>query len=165
MRTTIRKREIEDSEELAHAIALVWNTTYQGIVDDDFLKGLLDADNIKKNAEKLRNSANNSMDYYVLTLQGKIIGWIYYTLDSDKYENAAEIHSLYILKEYHGNGYGRLLYDYAVKNIMKKGIKKLVIGCLDGNPSNDFYKHLGGKYIGNHLFREKYLENIYLFEL
>lgn len=41
----------------------------------------------------------------------------------------------------------------------------LVIGCLDGNPSNEFYKHLGGKYIGNHLFRERYLENIYLFEL
>ena len=48
---------------------------------------------------------------------------------------------------------------------MKKGIKKLIIGCLDGNPSNNFYKHLGGKYIGNDLFREKYIENIYLFEL
>ena len=163
MRTTIRKREIEDSEELAHAIALVWNTTYQGIVDNDFLKSLLD--NEKQSAENLRKNINNQPDYYVLTLQDKIIGWIYYTLDSDKYENAAEIHSLYILKEYHRNGYGRLLYDYAVKNIMKKGIKKLVIGCLDGNPSNDFYKHLGGKYIGNHLFREKYIENIYLFEL
>ena len=58
-----------------------------------------------------------------------------------------------------------MLYDYAVKNITKKGIKKLIIGCLDGNPSNNFYKHLGGKYIGNHLFREKYVENIYLFEL
>ena len=87
------------------------------------------------------------------------------SLDSDKYENAAEIHSLYILKEYQGNGYGKMLYDYAIKNIMEKGIKNLVIGCLNGNPSNNFYKHLGGKYIGNHLFREKYIENIYLFEL
>lgn len=40
-----------------------------------------------------------------------------------------------------------------------------MIGCLDGNPSNNFYKHLGGKYLGNSLFREKYIENIYLFEL
>ena len=58
-------------------------------------------------------------------MQDKIIGWIYYTLDSDNYENAAEIHSLYILKEYQGHGYGKMLYDYAVKNIMKKGIKKI----------------------------------------
>ncbi len=163
MKTIIRKRKKEDSEELAHSIALAWNTTYKGIVDNDFLKGLLD--NVSKNAERLKNNINNEPDYYVLTLQDKIIGWIYYTLESDKYENAAEIHSLYILKEYQGNGYGKLLYNYATENIMKKGIKKLIISCLDGNPSNDFYKHLGGKCIDNDLFREKYLENIYLFEL
>lgn len=159
----IRKRKIEDSTELAHAIALVWNTTYKGIVDDYFLKGLLVHE--KESAERLKININDQPDYYVLTLQGKIIGWIYYTLDSDKYKNAAEIHSLYILKEYQGNGYGSLLFKYAVKNIIKKDINKLIIGCLDGNPSNNFYKHLGGKYIGNCLFREKYVENIYLFEL
>ena len=163
MEPIIRKRKIEDSNELAHAIALIWNDTYKGIVDNDFLKGLLD--NEKASAERLKKSINDQQDYYVLTLDGKIIGWIYYTLDSDKYEDAAEIHSLYILKEYQGNGYGKMLYDYVVRNIMEKGIQKLIIGCLDGNPSNEFYKHLGGKYIGTHLFREKYIENIYLFEL
>lgn len=29
MEPIIRKRKITDSEELAHAIALVWNTTYK----------------------------------------------------------------------------------------------------------------------------------------
>ncbi len=57
------------------------------------------------------------------------------------------------------------LYDYAIKKIKEKGFQQLVIGCLDGNPANNFYKHLGGKYIGNHLFREKYKENFYLFHL
>ena len=163
MNPIIRKRKIEDSAELAHAIAVVWNTTYKGIVDDDYLKGFFDHEN--ETAEKLKNNINKQPNYYVLILQDKIIGWIYYTLDSDKDENAAEIHALYVLKEYQENGYGKLLYDYAVKDIMKKGINKLIIGCLDGNPSNEFYKHLGGKYIGNNLFREKYTENIYLFEL
>ncbi len=41
MKPKIRKRRIDDSEELAHAIAIVWNTTYKGIVDDEFLMGLL----------------------------------------------------------------------------------------------------------------------------
>ncbi len=163
MKPIIRKRKIEDSNELAHSIALVWNTTYQGIVDDDFLKNLLA--NESRNAERLKNNINDQPNYYVLVLKEKIIGWIYYTLDSDKYANAAEIHSLYILKEYQGNGYGKLLYNYALNNIKKQGIKKLIIGCLDGNPANNFYKHLGGQYIGNQLFREKYKENIYLFAL
>lgn len=163
MNPVIRKRRISDSEELAHAIATVWNTTYKGIVDDEFLKGIWNRE--KQSAEKLKNSINEQPHYYVLVLQNKIIGWIYFTLDSDKYESSAEIHSLYILKEYQGNGFGKLLYNYAVEIILKNKIKKLIIGCLDGNPSNNFYKHLGGKYIGNHLFRERYLENIYLFEL
>lgn len=163
MKPIIRKRTIEDSDELAHCMAVVWNTTYKGIMDDEFLKGLLSSE--KQISERLKNSISDQPYYYVLTLQNKIIGWIYFTLDSDKYEKSAEIHSLYILKEYQRNGYGKLLYNYAVENILKNGIKTLVIGCLEDNPSNNFYKHLGGKYIGNHLFREKYIENIYLFEL
>lgn len=102
MKPEIRKRRIEDSEELAHAIAIVWNTSYKGIVDDAFLKELLNSE--KQSAERLKNSINEQPYYYVLILQNKIIGWIYFTLDSDKYENSAEIHSLYILKEYQGNG-------------------------------------------------------------
>lgn len=159
----IRKRKIEDSKELAHAIAVVWNTTYKGIVDDEFLAGLLNSE--EKSAERLKNNIDEQPNYYVLLLQDKIIGWIYYTLYSDECENSAEIHSLYVLKEYQKNGYGKMLYDYAVEDILKNDIHRLVIGCLDGNPSNEFYKHLGGKLIGNRLFREEYLENVYLFDL
>lgn len=163
MEPIIRKRKITDSEELAHAIALVWNTTYKGIVDDEFLEGLLK--NEEQSKEKLISNIDKQPHYYVLMLQEKIVGWIYFTLDSDKDKNAAEIHSLYVLKEWQGNGYGKMLYDYAVNIILENGLKKLVIGCLDGNPSNEFYKYLGGKPLGQNLFRDKYLENIYLFEL
>lgn len=163
MKPEIRKRKIEDSLELAHCIATVWNTTYKGIVDDKFLVGLLN--NEKQSAQRLKNNINDQPYYYVLTLQNKIIGWIYFELNTEEYENTAEIHSLYVLKNYHGNGYGKLLYNYAVDKILNNNINKLIIGCLDGNPSNDFYIHLGGKYIGNRMFREEYVENIYLFEL
>lgn len=162
MKPIIRKREVEDSEELAHCITVVWNTTYKGIIDDSFLANLYDKE--AETAEKLKSNINKQPHYYVLILDNKIIGWIYFSLDTDKYDNTAEIHSLYVLKEYQGKGYGRLLYDYAIKIILDNGIKKLVIGCLNGNPSNEFYKHLGGKLIENRLFREKYLENVYLFE-
>ena len=60
---------------------------------------------------------NHPTDYYVLTLQDKIIEWIFYTLDSDKYENAAEIHSLYILKEYQGNGYAKCYMIMQLKTL------------------------------------------------
>lgn len=162
MEPIIRKRTKEDSGELAHCIAITWNTTYKGIVDDDFLLGILN--NEQNNAEKLKNNLKDQPDYYVLTIKNKIIGWIYFTLDSE-YENTAEIHALYILKEYQNKGYGKLLYNHAIKIIMNNGLTKLIIGCLDGNPANEFYKHLGGKYLKKRLFRDKYLENVYLFTL
>ena len=41
----------------------------------------------------------------------------------------------------------------------------MIIGCLDGNKSNEFYKHIGGKYIKQRMFeRLGMLENVYLFE-
>ena len=159
----IRKRKIEDSSALAHCIATVWNATYKGIVDDEFLENLRNSE--IENAERLKNSIETQPHYYVLTINKKIIGWIYFTLETEGYENTAEIHSLYVLPEYQKKGYGKQLYRYAIEKIVGQGIQKLIIGCLDGNPSNEFYKHLGGKYIGNRLFREKYLENVYLFEL
>ncbi len=163
MEPIIRKRKIEDSMELAHAIATVWNTTYKGIVDDSFLEGLLKSE--KQNAKRLTENINTQPYYYVLTLDDKIIGWLYFTLESEELSDAAEIHSLYVLKEYQGKGYGKLLYQYAVQELLKKNRRKLIIGCLDKNKANDFYKHLGGRYIGTRPFREAYLENIYLFEL
>ena len=99
----------------------------------------------------------------MLKLNNKIIGWIYYDYISDKYENAGEIYSLYVLKEYHKKGYGKMLFNFAVENFKKNNINKFVVGCLEGNPSNEFYKYMGGKYIDTNLFREKYPENIYLF--
>ena len=157
----IEKIKKEDAKELAHNIAVVWNTTYKGIVDNEFLEILyLNEDYSAKN---IINKIDNNDNYYVLKLNNKIIGWIYYDYVSDKYENAGEIYSLYILKEYHKKGYGKLLFNLAVNDMIKNNINKFVVGCLEGNPSNEFYKYMGGKYIGNNLFREKYLENIYLF--
>lgn len=42
---------------------------------------------------------------------------------------------------------------------------KMVIGCLESNPSNNFYKHIGGKFIKTRIFENlQLLENVYYFE-
>lgn len=159
----IEKIKKEDAKELAHNIAVVWNTTYKGIVEEEFLENLyLNEDYSVKN---IINKIDNNENYYVLKLNNKIVGWIYYDYSSDKYENTGEICSLYVLKEYHKKGYGKILFNYAVEDMKKNNINKFVVGCLTGNHANEFYKHMGGKWIGNSLFREKYTENIYLFTI
>ena len=63
---------------------------------------------------------------------------------------------------------------YAVKPIdtdkflvilKKMGFDKMIIACLVGNPTNEFYKHIGGKLIKKRIFKKlNLLENVYYFE-
>ena len=44
------------------------------------------------------------------------------------------------------------------------GFDKFVVGCLENNPTNDFYRHLGGKFIKKRFFEKLNLfENLYVF--
>ena len=41
----------------------------------------------------------------------------------------------------------------------------MIIGCLQVNPSNEFYKHIGGKFIKTRVFQKlNLIENVYFFE-
>ena len=45
------------------------------------------------------------------------------------------------------------------------GFTKMIVGCLAANPTNDFYKYMGGKLIKQRVFEKlKLPENVYLFE-
>lgn len=42
----------------------------------------------------------------------------------------------------------------------------MIIACLKENPSNDFYKHIGGKYIKDRVYKRLNLpENVYYYEI
>lgn len=53
----------------------------------------------------------------------------------------------------------------AIKELKNMGFTKMIVGCLAANPTNDFYKHMGGKLIKQRVFEKlKLPENVYLFE-
>ncbi len=61
-------------------------------------------------------------------------------------------------------------YDESNNNqyVLEVDIKcdKMIIACLKGNSSNDFYKHLRGKYIKDAIYKRLNLpENIYYLDL
>ena len=52
-----------------------------------------------------------------------------------------------------------------IEELKKMGYNKMIIGCLEGNPSNEFYKHIGGKFIKKRVFEKLNLpENVYYFD-
>ena len=65
---------------------------------------------------------------------------------------------------------GLLLKNGAISKIVlldKTEIEadKIIIACLKGNPSNEFYKHMGGVHIKDGEYKRlKLPENIYLYK-
>lgn len=60
---------------------------------------------------------------------------------------------------------GKKLFEAGIKELKDMGFNKMLVGCLDGNPSNEFYKHMGGILIKTRIFEKLQLpENVYYFE-
>lgn len=163
----IRKRTIKDIPDFTLLVNDVWNETYRGIVDDSFLDNMKNT--IDDRIKRMQDNYNENDLNFVLEDDGKLIGFtsVEKSRDSD-YPNSGEISSLYLRKEYQGTGLGKKLFNYSLDKLKELGFSDYIIGCLDKNPTNDFYKHMGGvlyksemKKIGN----KEYKENYYYFKV
>lgn len=161
----IRKKERRDSADVAHVVTVAWNETYRGIVPDEFL------DNLYNNEEERAKNSYNKFDekenhQYVLEVDDRVVGFINVgSTDETNYENCGEIHAVYIINGYKGYGFGKKLIEAGINELKEMNFDKMVIGCLVGNPSNEFYEHIGGKYIKQRIFEKLQLpENVYYFE-
>lgn len=120
--------------------------------------------------ERATNSYNkfdeNDNHQYVLEVDNKVVGFVNVgASDETDYSNCGEIHAVYIINGYKGSGFGKKLVEAGIKELKTMGFDKMVIGCLVGNPSNEFYKHIVGQYIKQRIFKKlQLLENVYYFE-
>lgn len=167
MNIVIRKKNKEDCVHVQKIITKSWQDTYKGIVNDDFLNLLSENEGERIIASQNSFDENNNQEL-VLEIDKEIVGFVKYgESNDDNYKDYGEINALYILNQFKGFGYGRLLVQEAVKKLVLNGFDKMIIGCLDGNPSNDFYKHLGGKLDTTRAITrgdQNLIENVYVFE-
>ena len=164
----IRKMKYEDIKEFILLVNKVWDETYRGIVDDEFIDNMKNTidERIKKGEA---NFNRNDRIQYVIEENGKLIGFSSISPSTDeKYPDSGEIMSLYLLKKYHGKGFGKILFNHDVDKLKELGYTDYIIGCLEGNPTNDFYRHMGGKEYKKVLKRigdKDYPEIFYHFEM
>jgi len=162
----IRRRERRDCLGIARVVTLAWNETYKNIVPDYFLEEL--KTNEQQRADKtLSKFDDNNNHQFVLEIDNEIVGFVNCGLsDDEQLKDCGEIFALYIIKKYKGNGFGKKLVDVATKEIKNLGCDKMIIACLKGNPTNNFYVHIGGKYIKDGVFKKLNLpENIYYYDI
>ena len=162
----IRRRERKDCKSIANIVTISWNETYKGIVPDWFLDELKnnEEERAKKSYDEFDKNNNNQL---VLEVDNKVVGFVNYGITEDEeYQNCGEIFALYIIAKYKGNGFGRKLVEEVKKEFKQQGINKMIIACLKGNSSNEFYKHIGGLYVKDRIYKRLNLpENIYYYDI
>ena len=165
MECIIRRRKKEDCYEIAHIVTIEWNSTYKGIVPDNFLEELIENEEgrAKKSYDEFDENKNNML---VAVVDGKVVGFSNYGVTDDPdFPNCAELRALYVYDDYHGYGCGRKLVEATKEEMKKLGYNKMIICCLKGNPANEFYKHIGGVYAKDGIYKRLNLEeNIYYFD-
>lgn len=163
----IRFLEKKDIPAYHRLITKVWLETYPGIVNQRFLEHIAKTEN--QRIELYTITYNDSIkDTLLLEIDNQIIGLVHFgTTDDTLYPNTGEIFALYILSKYKGKGYGRQLVQAAVKELIKLNHTNMIIGCIEQNPSNEFYKHIGGILKSQRPYPktgDNLVENIYYFE-
>ncbi len=165
----IRKAKTNDSEKITRIHINSWKTTYNEFFPEEIFI------NQEKNFEQRNNNIkeaiekDNEYHYIVYEENNAILGFACYGKGrGNNYEDKGEIYSIYIEKENQRKGIGSKLIVKCFDLLKNMGYKNIIVRCLKGNPSENFYKALGGKIIDSedgNVGGLKIIENIYEFDL
>lgn len=145
-----------------------WVESYTDLVDADYLESINTINEIEKMKAALISSIKDGSLRYLLKVNNEYVG--IFRVRKTKYEgfeDYGELGSLYLLNKAKKNGYGRIMFDRAKRELSQMGYDKMIVGCLEENPSKDFYMHMGGVFLKKNPIRigeQDLNENIYIFE-
>lgn len=168
----IRKAIISDAPKIAIINVESWKTTYKGIISEDFLQNLSYKNSKVQWKERLVEKNEKYFTYVAESNSGIIVGFALGGLEQFDRESKGfkeaiykgELMAIYILKEYQRKGIGRKLVLKIIKHLVENSINSMVVWILKNNPSFEFYKALGAKYIGERFIEIggiKYIECAY----
>ena len=171
MNYIIEELSIDNAHEYAYVNSRAWLESYKGIIGDEYLEKINTDESIKTFTEKLKGYVVNDPDhFFLLREEGKPEGVLCVRKSKyEDYQDCGELGAIYLLDEVKGKGYGKVLFEYAKEELKKMGYDKMVNGCIDGNPSNEFYKHMGGKLVKQIPFvvknyGQELTENVYYYD-
>lgn len=140
----IRKAALADAKGIAKVQVDSWETTYRGIVPEEFLSGMRYAER-----ERTWKSHIPKQAVFVAVDQEEVIGFSLGGLErTGNYPSyQGELYAIYILEEHQGKGIGRALFEMVVQQLFEQNISTMMICALEENPACGFYEALGGKKI------------------
>ena len=163
----IRKALPIDALGITIVNVYTWKTQYTGLLPDELID--LRIREIKKNSDSIKERIENGTNYYVALEEDTIVGFCSFGKSrEEEYKDYGEIYAIYNLEGFKKNGIGRSFFDIAIKYFKEQGFDKFIVKCLVNNPSEEFYKHMGGEIISKTQIEKcgfKIDENIFVFDV
>jgi ribosomal protein S18 acetylase RimI-like enzyme len=145
----IRDAQMDDIAAIAEVHCRTWKETYKGIVHDKYLHKL------KPKYDQVRSRMENvDRRFFVMVpppSDGNAIGGFIEAGKSRNLELAdAQIHSIYILPRYQGQGVGKDLMEKAWELFRERIYGTAFVSVLSANgPAVQFYLRMGGQLKGH----------------
>jgi ribosomal protein S18 acetylase RimI-like enzyme len=142
----VRPGRIDDADAIARVHVASWQSTYRGLLTDEFLASLADANY----AERWRRVLEEGSSLvYVVEEDGVVVGFA-----SGGRERAGEngylgeLYAIYVLDAVQRRGHGRELVRSVVDGLRGMGLDDMIIWVLRDNQSaRRFYERLGGVFV------------------
>lgn len=139
---SIRPATPDDAAAIAHVHVESWRTTYAGIVPDEYLAALSEADR----EVRWKESFTLGIQVYVAEIHGRIVGFISggaLREPIDTYDG--ELHAVYLLQSAQGQGIGRQLLRQLAAWLVDEGFHSMAVWVLEQNPATHFYTRTGAQ--------------------
>jgi ribosomal protein S18 acetylase RimI-like enzyme len=141
----IRRATADDAAAIARVKILGWQTTYRGIVADEFLDGMSYEQHTAQWTEALKRPE-------IITLaaeDNEVVGFAASgPRQTGPTDYQGELYAIYVLNESRGQGLGKRLFHLTAGRLAEAGKNSMLVWVLADNRYRAFYEALGGKRIG-----------------
>ncbi len=150
-----RECKSEDLDELRDLSIRTYTETFADFNTEENMNEYL---NRAYNRETLRDELMNSASkFYFLHTRNNLVGYLKlnkYRAQTDiKDPESIELERIYVVKEFQGNGFGKVLMEKAIEVAVSSQKKYLWLGVWEKNTKAlNFYKKKGFYAFGKHLF-------------
>lgn len=144
---TIRLATPEDAQGLARVHVRSWQSSYRGLIAQDFLDSI---DSVERLAGWKRTLAHPEMSgVYVAVApgSGELVGFCAGGKARDSASDCpGEVYAIYLLDEVKGQGVGRALFQACLQWLRERQLVPMLLWVLKDNArARSFYERMGGK--------------------
>jgi L-amino acid N-acyltransferase YncA len=137
----IRVATVQDAGAIARVHVESWQTTYAGIVPEDYLANL---DVVQREAS-WREWLTFDVDVFVAEVDGEVVGFVGGGAIREPVKGFdAELFAIYLLREAQRRGIGMALLKRLAGSLGERGFGSMVAWVLEDNSSGGFYSRSGG---------------------